>query len=117
MKEKVNMRRAVPVLVIILSTFVLSGIFCYMQKLYPDEIICVMCINIFYVSLMVFELEFDRKRKYISNNTKTTFGRVAVGYLACCIIASCHLLLCHALVYVLYQSCCRLGEVDGVCRC
>ena len=37
MKEKVNMRRAVPVLVIILSTFVLSGIFCYMQKLYPDE--------------------------------------------------------------------------------
>lgn len=87
MKEKVNMRRAVPVLVIILSTFVLSGIFCYMQKLYPDEIICVMCINIFYVSLMVFELEFDRKRKYISNNTKTTFGRVAVGYLACCIIA------------------------------
>lgn len=87
MKEKVNIRRAVSVLAIILSTFGLSGIFCYMQKLYPDEIICVMCINIFCISLMVFELEFDRKRKYIANNTKTTFSKVAVGYFACCLIA------------------------------
>lgn len=87
MKEKINIRRVAPILFIIFSTFLLSGIFCYMQKLYPDEIICVCFIDIVFLSLVIFELEFDRKRKYISNNNRTTFTRVALGYFFCCAIA------------------------------
>lgn len=87
MRERINMRRVIPILCIALSTFLLSGLFCYMQSLYPDEIICVAFIDIIFLSLAIFELEFDRKRRYISNNSKTTFGRVAIGYMACCVIA------------------------------
>ena len=87
MRERINMRRVIPILCIAVSTFLLSGLFCYMQSLYPDEIICVAFIDIIFLSLAIFELEFDRKRRYISNNSKTTFGRVAIGYMACCVIA------------------------------
>ena len=87
MRERINMRRVIPILCIAVSTFLLSGLFCYMQSLYPDEIICVAFIDIIFLSLAVFELEYDRKRRYISNNSKTTFGKVAIGYMACCVIA------------------------------
>ncbi len=50
------------------------------RNFYPDEWICIFYIDIIFYLLLIFELEYERLRKQIANNTKTDFLKLAIGF-------------------------------------
>lgn len=85
-KEKIHLFRAIPILVIISLTAVLSVLLCMFNQLYWDEELCIAFLDILFLLVLIFELEFERKRKYIAYNGATTYSRIAGCYAVCCLL-------------------------------
>lgn len=82
-EEKINSHRIFPIIGIILSAVIASGVLCYLNKLEGKQIICVVFLVLAFIPIIIFELTYERHREMIGNNSKTTFKRVAVGFAIC----------------------------------
>jgi hypothetical protein len=78
--------RVIPLLVIAGATIILSCVLGLMQEIYWDSAICIAFVDILFLGVFIFELEYDRRTRMIANNIATTFSRVAFGYVICCLI-------------------------------
>lgn len=85
-KERISILRLIPLVVIAGMTAVTSCVFCYMNQFYLDEWLCVFVLDAVFFLILVFELEYERKRRMIANNAATTFSGIAGGYTVCCIL-------------------------------
>lgn len=85
-KERISMYRVLPIVGMIASAIIASGILCIVNQLEIDQILCVLFIVIGFVPIIIFQLIFERNRKLIGNNTQTTYSRVALGFFICCVL-------------------------------
>ena len=83
--ERLNVVRVIPILVIIVSTITLSCILAVAKELYSDEVICVSFLDMLFLLIFIYELAYSRTHRLIANNIATTFSRIAVGYVVCCV--------------------------------
>lgn len=84
--EKISIYRVLSCCGIFVSALASAGILCYINKLQFDEIFCVCVIILGILPVLFFELIFLRKRGMLFHNPQTTYGRIALGFVICCII-------------------------------
>ncbi len=87
-KDRIHVFRLVPILIIIGATAALTAILFFQNELYWDELFCIVFIDLLFLMILIFQLEFERKAKKIAENASTTFSRVAGGYVVCCILVA-----------------------------
>lgn len=87
-KEQVHIFRLVPILVMIGATMALSIVLMFANELYLDEMICVSFLDVLFLLIFIFELEYERKQLQIAKNASTTFSRIAFGYVVCCVFVA-----------------------------
>ncbi len=80
------MRRIVSLVAIFISILALSFVLCLLGDLYPDEWICIAYIDIIFYMLFLFELEYERSKYLISNNSRTDYVKFAIAFFICCMI-------------------------------
>ncbi len=80
------MRRVVSLVAMFISIIALSFVLCLLGDLYPDEWICIAYIDIIFYMLLVFELEYERAKYRISNNSRTDYVKFAIAFFICCMI-------------------------------
>ena len=82
-EEKMSIYRIFSLLGIVASAIGSAGILCINNKIELDKMLCVLFVILGFVPIIVFELEFERNRKMIANNSQTNYSRVATGFLIC----------------------------------
>lgn len=85
-QEKISKYRTRPFILIVLSAIVSSGILCVINSLEFDELFCVLFIILGFMSVIYFELEYERRRRLIGNNPQSDYSRIATGFVICCVI-------------------------------
>lgn len=85
-EEKINIHRLSPILGIILSMVVASGVLCFINKLSANQIICVFFLVIAFIPVIIFELTYERQREMFAQNKQTTYKRIMVGVIVCCVM-------------------------------
>lgn len=78
-EEKVSRHRVWPIIGMIISLMVATGILCYLNNLEIDQIICIVFLFLAFIPLIVFELTFQRNREMFANNKQTNYKRVMWG--------------------------------------
>lgn len=58
-----------------------------------DEVFCVLFVDLAFLLVFFFELEYERVHGFLADNSQTSFLRLAVGYLVCCVLAAVDLFL------------------------
>ncbi len=86
-KETVSIFRVLAIFVIVAMTGLVSAFFCWQNQYYADEWLCILFLDLVFLMILIFELEYERKRRMLSFNMATTFFRVAAGYAFCCLIS------------------------------
>ncbi len=84
--EKMHIYRVIPLSLLVLVTAALSVAFSLYNQLFLDEIVIVAYLDVIFLALLIFELEFARKRGQISANRATTFSKVAGIYFLCALL-------------------------------
>lgn len=84
-REKIHVYRVLSILAIIICTVLFSLALTFLNQLYWDEMICVGFLDATFLVLIVYELEYERRKKLISKNRATTYARVAIGYALCAV--------------------------------
>ncbi len=85
-EEKISVYRVLPILGIMTSAIVLSGILCVLNKLEMDEILCILFVIFGFMPVIGFALEYERRRGRLGNNTQTNYKRIETGFFICCIL-------------------------------
>lgn len=85
-EEKISIYRVLPILGMVLSAMVASGVLCLINKLEIDQIICVAFVVVAFIPIIVFELTYERRRDMIGDNAQTTYKRAMIGFFLCCLI-------------------------------
>ena len=82
-KEPVNLYRMLSLVAITLDSIGFTFFLCTRSRLYLDESLCLLFLDMLFVLIYVFELEYERKNRKLSDNTQTSFVRLAVIYVVC----------------------------------
>jgi hypothetical protein len=82
-KEPVNLYRMLSLVAITLDSIGFTFFLCARSRLYLDESLCLLFLDMLFVLIYVFELEYERKNRKLSDNTQTSFVRLAVIYVVC----------------------------------
>ena len=82
-KETVNLYRLLSITSIILVTFGVTAFMCLGNHFYLDEWLCLFFLDLIFVCIYLFELEYERRSGKLSNNTKSNFIRLACIYTLC----------------------------------
>ncbi|MCI5857492.1 MAG: hypothetical protein MR016_09045 [Agathobacter sp.] len=85
-KDHVSVMRVIPLLIMTAATVILSCVFSLIKEIYWDEAVCVCFVDMLFLMIFIYELEYDRKNRLIANNIATNFSKIAGGYVLCCII-------------------------------
>ena len=85
-EEKISIHRVLPIIGMIISAIIASGVLCYLNKLEIDQIVCVGFLVLAFVPIIVFELTYERRRTMIGDNNQTTYKRAMTGFLICNLI-------------------------------
>lgn len=85
-EEKISIHRILPIIGMTVSAIIAAGILSYINKLEGKQILCVIFLVIAFMPIIIFELTYERHREMIGNNRKTTYKRVAVGFVICNLI-------------------------------
>jgi len=85
-EEKISIHRVLPIVGMIISAILASGVLCYLNKLEIDQIVCVGFLVLAFVPIIVFELTYERRRTMIGDNNQTTYKRAMTGFLICNLI-------------------------------
>lgn len=84
-KESINLYRGLSMGAIAVTTFGITAVLAARSHLLLDEWICLLFLDVIYLLVNVFELEYERRRKKFSNNNQTNFVRYALTYACCCL--------------------------------
>lgn len=87
-KEPLNLYRMLSLVAIALDSVGFTVLLCAKSHLYLDEGLCLFFLDMLFVLIYVFELEYERKRRHIANNSQTSFVRLAVVYVLCSILTA-----------------------------
>jgi hypothetical protein len=79
--------RAVPMLVIAVSTVVLTIVLGLVKGIYWEKAVCVAFVDMLFLLVFLFELEYDRRRRLVEDHIATSFSRIAAGFAVCCAIS------------------------------
>lgn len=82
-KEEPNFYRTLSMIAVIFATAVLTAILSIRGKFYTDEWICMVFLDLVFLSVFVFEMEYERGCGLISENRQTSFARVSMAYDFC----------------------------------
>ena len=85
-EEKISIHRVLPIIGMIISAIIASGVLCYLNKLEIDQIVCVGFLVLAFVPIIVFELTYERRRTMIGDNNQTTYKRAMTGFFICSLI-------------------------------
>jgi len=85
-EEKISIHRVLPIVGMIISAILASGVLCYLNKLEIDQIVCVGFLVLAFVPIIVFELTYERRRTMIGDNNQTTYKRAMTGFFICSLI-------------------------------
>lgn len=85
-KEKMNLYRVLAVIAIALVTFCITAVLCAKNHLYTDEWLCLIFIDIIFILVYLFELEYERRLGHLSGNQQTNFIRIAIIYALCAVL-------------------------------
>lgn len=86
--EKVSLSRVMSIILMVIATVGISVFLCLFNKLYVDEMLSILFLDILYFLVFIFHLVYERKQKRFSNNEHTTMGRVALGYVLATFVAA-----------------------------
>lgn len=86
-KEPINIYRLLSIIAISLMTLGITAALCAKNHLYPDEWLCILFLDVIFILIYIFELEYERRSLGICSNAQTNFVRLAVIYGICCILA------------------------------
>lgn len=82
-KEKRNLYRTNSILAIVLVTLVLTVSLCVSRRLALKEWICLLLLDVVYLAIFIFRLEYDRRKERLANNSQSSFVKVACFYAVC----------------------------------
>lgn len=85
-KEQMNLYRVLSVIAIILVTFCITVVLCAKNHLYTDEWLCLAFIDVIFILIYIFEMEYERRRGYLASNPQSNFIRIAILYAFCAVI-------------------------------
>ncbi len=85
-KDHVSVMRVIPLLIMTVATIILSCVLGLVKELYWDEAIYLGFVDMLFIMIFIYELEYDRKNRMIANNIATNFSRIAGGYVLCCFL-------------------------------
>ena len=86
-KETVNLFRVFSIAVMIFVTFVVTAVICVKSRIFSDEWICILFLDIIFLLIFIFEIEYERKRNRIAYNGQTNYVRLAIVYSVSCLFA------------------------------
>lgn len=82
-KEPFNLYRMLSLVVIALDSIGFTILVCAKSRLYLDEGLCLFFLDMLFMMIYIFELEYERRTHRIEDNTQTSFVRLAVVYVCC----------------------------------
>ncbi len=85
-KEPFNLYRMLSLVAIALDSIGFTLLLCTRGHLYLDEGLCLFFLDMLFVLIYIFELEYERRNRRIADNTQTSFVRLAVAYVVCSIL-------------------------------
>lgn len=75
------------------ATLLLTLVISLSCHLAMDEVFCILFVDLVFLLVFLFELEYERIHNLLADNSQTSFMRLAVGYAICCGMASVNLFL------------------------
>lgn len=85
-KEPLNLYRMLSVIAIALDSIGFTFFLCTRGHLYLDEGLCLLFLDMLFVLIYVYELEYERRDNGIAGNMQTSFVRLAVCYVICSVL-------------------------------
>lgn len=82
-KEEPNLYRILSMIVVVLATAVLTAVLCVRGQFYTDEWLCMVFLDLVFLSVYLFELEYERQRGELSSNRQTSFAGISIVYVCC----------------------------------
>lgn len=86
MKEPLNLYRMLSLVAIALDSIGFTLLLCTRGHLYLDEGLCLLFLDMLFVLIYVFELEYERNHYKIADHSQTSFVRLAVAYIICSLL-------------------------------
>ncbi len=86
-KEKRNPYRTRSVLAIVLITLGITVLLCAGRRFEPKEWVCLLLVDVVYLAIFVFQMEYDRRMERLANNTQSSFAKFACLYGVCALLA------------------------------
>lgn len=85
-EEKISIYRVLPIVGIFLSIMATTGVLCGINKMEIDQVLCVLFVIVGFMPVLIFELVLERKLGNIGNNIQSTYKRIVMGILICCVL-------------------------------
>lgn len=82
-KENPNRYRVYSVAAVVAATVVMTVFLFIRGKFQIDEWICMVFLDLLFLSIYVFELEYERQQGELSDNRQTNFARISGVYIVC----------------------------------
>lgn len=87
-KEAPNLYRILSFLGIVSAASTLSAILCIRGQLYTDEWLCIIFLNLMFLAVFVYELEYERREGELYFNTQTNFARISITFGICAVLTA-----------------------------
>lgn len=85
-KETVNLYRTLSVASVVVVTLGLTAVVCLDSHFYPDEWLCLLFLDILFLMIYIFQLEYERRRGRLFGNTESSFMRQTVAFGVCALL-------------------------------
>lgn len=85
-KEHMNLYRVLSLIAIVIATFGMTAVLCAQNHFFIDEWLCLFLLDVVFLMLFFFQLEFERCIGWLVSNPQTSFIRLAFAYFICCIL-------------------------------
>lgn len=86
MKEPLNLYRMLSLVAIALDSIGFTLLLYTRGHLYLDEGLCLLFLDMLFVLIYVFELEYERNHYKIADHSQTSFVRLAAAYIICSLL-------------------------------
>lgn len=84
--EKTSIYRILSCLSMFASALGAACLLCYVNRVSLDMVFCIIILILGMLPVIFFEMLYERNRKQLSNNIKTTYARIAYGFFLCCVV-------------------------------
>lgn len=85
-KEPMNLYRVLSVVAVTLVTLGVTAVMCLDSHFYLDEWLCLLFLDIIFILIYIFELEYERRKGKLGDNTQTNYMRLVIIYTLCAVL-------------------------------